>query len=159
MRGVPDCDVPDVAGRIIEVAWKSRATYDPRRGALDTWLYSIVRRHAAVYLNKVHAREEVAWAIPSRERIAQGDPETAVERAELHQRAMAILARSPAHLAAVFVAVVVEETCAKRYAAAAGLPFGTVWSWLRQARHFIAREIRRENAIEAHALARRRRRA
>ena len=155
-HGVPDSDASDVAGAVIDGAWKARDTYDPDRAAFDSWLYSIAYRLATVYQRSARVRYERILDISNRVDLTGMDPETAAERAKLYQRALAILTRLPPHVAATFIGCHVDYTGTRQYAAAAGLPLGTVWCWLRQARHIIARELRREDALDAHALARRR---
>jgi DNA-directed RNA polymerase specialized sigma24 family protein len=70
-----------------------------------------------------------------------------------------ILGRLPDHLGAVVVAVDVERVPVKEYADAMGAVVSTVSGMVCQARHAVARELRRESAVEAHQMARRRRRS
>ena len=157
-RSIPESDAPEVAAAVIDGAWKARDRYDPTRAEFDSWLYAITFRQACTYLRSARVRRERLVDISNRIDLESLDPEEAAERAQLYRRALEILTRLPAHIAAAFIGCHVDFSCTREYAEAAGLPVGTVWSWLRRARTLIACELRREEAIDAHALAFRRRR-
>ena len=153
-RGVPESDVEDVVQNIMEGAWNSRHRWDPndpRCGALSTWLFIIMRNHVNTYQNRAYMRRETTSADPFG--LAGLDvPLDPAEAAELRQsslRAVEILKRIPAHLAVLFTKYEIERAPMPEVAAELGLPMGTAWGQLGQARAMIAREVAREDAIEA----------
>ena len=155
-RRVPVCDVEDVAQVIIEGAWRSRRRWAPHRCPLYVWLFVIMRNHVNTYLERACVRYETPVPDQLGGLDALDDPEAAVEQKEFCERALAILDRLPAHLAAVWLQYEVQETPASVIAEELGTPLSTVWGQLGRARGIIAREVARENAREATARARRR---
>jgi RNA polymerase sigma-70 factor (ECF subfamily) len=155
-RGVPVCDVEDVAQVIIDGAWRARRRWNPHRCPLYVWLFVITRNHVNTYLERACVRYETPVPDPLGGLDVPDDPEAAVEQKEFCKRALAILDRLPEHLAAVWLQYEVEETPASVIAEELGTPLSTVWGQLVQARGIIAREVARENAREATAMTRRR---
>ena len=148
-RGVPDRNAEDVVQNVIKGAWESRRRFDPRACALSTWLYVITRNHANNYHQRAHVRRETPAADPFEGLGAPDDPEAVAELRQRGAQALEILARTPAHLAALFTLYEVEKVDMKEIAAELGIPLSTAWDRLFQARLAVAREVSRARVIEA----------
>ena len=156
--GVPESEQADVAQRVISEAWRCRETYKPGMARLDTWLYSITHHWASNFMGSVWAtRVDLQDMNRGNFAAAGGTPEEILERSELYLRALAILERIPPHLLAIWERYELDGEAASAIAIDIGIPLSTFWSQLQVARARVTREVAREEALEAHALALRRR--
>jgi RNA polymerase sigma-70 factor (ECF subfamily) len=128
-----DVDVPDIAQAAFVEISKSIQRFDGR-SALRTWIYGLVANLACKHIRKAVRRrramrrfEEIGFARPAR-------PDEAYEQAE----ALRILERSLDDLdpkrRVTFVLCAIEGLAADEAAAALGVPVGTIYRRLSEAR-------------------------
>ena len=124
-------DAEDATQQVFLRAWRSRATFDPARGGLRSWLVGITRR---VVLDRLAARSR---DIDTAQRVGRGIgaaavPDAAVERVidsvvvanELHQL--------PASVREVLRLAFFHDLTHQQIAEKTGLPLGTVKSHVRR---------------------------
>lgn len=145
-RGVPERDAEDVVQTVIEAAWNARRRWDPRGGALSTWLFIVTRNQVHSYLGRAQIRHETPTADPLAGVASPDDPEAAAELRQSGARALEILDRLPSHLAVLFAHHEVDGEGMKEIAAELGIPISTAWSQIQQARAAVAVELAREAA-------------
>lgn len=156
---VPESEVEDVAQKITHSAWKTSTGYDCTRSKLDTWLFKVTFYHASGYHESAWAQhyEAVDPAFgPWHELIAEDNPEDKAAEAEVRDQAFDLLDRLPVHQAvAVFISDYHGED-APTIAKAWGKNTSTVYSWIKQGRAALARELAAE-AVRATTQARKKR--
>ena len=148
-RGVPDREAEDLAQTIIESAWRSRRRWNPESCSLHCWLYVIMRNHVHTYRHSGRVRYETSVADPLGRALAREDPAAVAEAKQSYKRAVAIRDRIPPRLVDLFTRYEIDGEPMGDVAAALGLPLSTARGQLQQARAMIAREVAREDALEA----------
>ena len=119
-------------------AWRYAASYDPRRGAVGSWLLGIVRNVALDRLRVAQRRPAVVAADPVPEDLAADDvPDTADAVGERDQvaRLVILLDDLPAEQRATLLAVTLHGLSTREVSERDGVPLGTVKTRLRLALH------------------------
>ncbi len=136
LTGAARADLDDlVQGTFVEVA-RSAARFDGR-AAFRTWLFGIAlnvaRRHVRGRIRRRRVMDDDADQRPSDVPGADRPDENA-ERRELLARVDRAVAGLPADLREVFVACEIEDLPGAEVARALGIPEGTLWRRLHDAR-------------------------
>ncbi len=125
-------DAEDVVQATFVSAWQGRATFDPGRGSLLTWLLGIARRRV-VDLLRSRGRQDRAVETASQvaEVVDPGDasPERIVDRLVIVDE----MGRLPPDQRRVLHLAFYDDLTHQQISAVTGLPLGTVKSHLRRA--------------------------
>jgi RNA polymerase sigma factor (sigma-70 family) len=156
--GALEKELPDLTQQTIQEAWIGRDRYDPARADLNSWIYIIARNlmtnlMRSVWIQRVDLQDMAAARL-----AAEGDPESALVHAEQLRRAQAIVERLEPRLASIWTRYELDGLGMRAVANELGVGLSTCWGRLQSARVQVARMAARENAIEAGARERRRRR-
>jgi RNA polymerase sigma-70 factor (ECF subfamily) len=140
--GVRDADLEDTVQEVLVVVHRRRHSFN-FECRLTTWLFGICLRIASRHRRRAHFRwERTADILPD-----QVDPTTPEDRL-VEQRDMAHLARILSTLSlehrAVFVMFEVEGESCQTIAELFGVPVGTIYSRLHNARSQVEKAISRE---------------
>lgn len=123
-------DAEDVTQATFVAAWQGRATYDPERGGMLSWLLGIARRKAVDRLRSA-AREgravEVVRALPEPD-AGDTDPERVLDRLIVADE----LALLPAEQRRTLELAFYDDLTHPQISAVTGLPLGTVKSHIRR---------------------------
>lgn len=115
-------------------AWEQADRYDPARGALFTWLFTIARSRA---LDRVRARQRQAATVEAaameqrRSPVQPENPEVNVLFRELRGQVQAALARLPGEQREAIALAYYEGLTQVEIAARTGTPLGTVKTRVR----------------------------
>lgn len=113
--------------------WRSRATYQPRRGTVSGWVMGTVR-HRGLDSARHNGRHERRRAdedhVDQRDRTTQSTEQTTLERDQA-ARLRAVLARLPAAQREVIALAYFGELSAAEIAGELSLPLGTVKGRMR----------------------------
>ncbi len=125
----------DLAQETFLRAFRALSSFDPARGSLASWLFTIARNLAADERTRIRHRREIAQSDSTPDARAQVDGP-----AELHERADAVarLRRAldglPAALHSTFVLAEIGDLSLKEVAEIEGCALGTVKSRVHRAR-------------------------
>ena len=149
--GVAVGDIDDVTQKTIIGAWNNRASYDPARAELGTWLYAVAQNQAATYRQegwvrkaKLHDPRSGPWLHV----IAEGDPEEEASRDEAKQHGLNLIARLPPERAAAFLMRAWAGEGLSEIAIAMGVPKSTAVNRIIAARIALTRMIERNEKVE-----------
>ena len=123
-------DAEDVTQQVFVRAWRSRATFDPERGALGAWLVGITRRQVSRPARGPAARP--ADGGPGRARRAAAGPAPVSEQVVDAVVVADELGRLAPQVRAVVRLAFFDDLTHQQIAAVTGLPLGTVKSHLRR---------------------------
>ena len=151
--GVPEREVDDLTQETIIGAWKNRASYDPERARLSSWLYAIAHHQASTARDRAYTRRTALFD-PShglwRSQVVEDNPEEETARGEARRHAASLLSRLAPALAGVLVdrdrlgmlpAEITLET---------GLPVARIRDRIEAARAELGAAVKREEAREHH---------
>jgi RNA polymerase sigma-70 factor, ECF subfamily len=134
LNSVEDCE--EVVLDVFAQVWKIANRFDPNKGSVEQWLFTLARSRILDRLRKIQRLNKVVTAA-----IADGkeiesaassvDPLEAVEIAERRQQVRAALARIPPEQRAVIEMAYYQGLTHVEIAAATGLSLGTVKTRLR----------------------------
>lgn len=132
--GIPPADVDDVVQEVFIIAHR-KGGHEPGRGSARTWLGAIAARVAANARRSRNRRREHPCVLKlDRTPCTEGDPGQALEIARALQRVQRALGElEPGHLEVFVLFEISGERCAD-IAASLGVPVGTVYSRLHEAR-------------------------
>lgn len=142
--GVPEADREDLLQEVFVVVHRSRDGYQGR-GQVTSWLYGIALRVASNHRRRVRVRGEVS----SDEAEPATDPATPERAAEEQQQGeflQRLLDALPAKKRVVFVMFELEGYSCVEIAGELGVPVGTVYSRLHEARDGFRRAYTEANA-------------
>lgn len=139
--GVPEADLPDMLQEVFVVVHRRLHTFD-QSAQVSTWLYGICRRVASTYRRRAYVRREKVTAEIA-ETAHQDTPEAAAITLDRRRLLHELLADLDVDRRAVLVMYELEELSCVTIADQLGLPVGTVYSRLHQARDDLARAWRR----------------
>jgi RNA polymerase sigma factor (sigma-70 family) len=123
----------DVAQLTFERAWRHARTYDPRRGAVVSWLTSIAR-NAAIDASRVRiARPTDAVELLERAGVVADTPERAALAGESAVELRGALAKLPHEQARAIVLAGIGGLSASQVASVEGIPLGTAKTRIRTA--------------------------
>lgn len=133
LSGVQDRDLDDLVQATFVAVSRSVRRYSGS-SSVRTWIFGI-----AANLARKHVRSEVRgrsarMTFESIPVSGPAQPDSAAEQRQALARIDAALAALPHDLRAVFVLCVIEGASGKQAAAALGVPQGTVWRRLHEAR-------------------------
>jgi RNA polymerase sigma-70 factor (ECF subfamily) len=127
--GVREADAPDLLQEVFVVVHQKRATYEPSRAKITSWLYGI-----CLHLVRNHKRK----AYVNRERLTDqvdlGADGADVERADARRALCRILDALDPDRRALIVMFEIEGLSCAEIASLLGVPIGTVYSRLSSAR-------------------------
>ena len=149
--GVPKGETEDVAQNVTHSAWRTSPGYDCTRSKLDTWLHKIIFHHAEGFhksAHTLHSEPADAQEGPWYDLLAEDNPEDEAAAAEALGQALDLLDRIPSHLAVAVVLTDYDGESASSIAEAWGKNKSTVYSWIKQGRAAIARELRRDALLD-----------
>jgi RNA polymerase sigma factor (sigma-70 family) len=123
----------DLAQEAFVRAWRHAASYDARRGSVESWLLAIARNAAldAVRSRRVHP---VGWNVADRvERTLESsaDPAQTVERQDEMDRVMTAIRQVPAPQRRALVLAALGGWTAKEVSQGEGVPLGTAKTRIR----------------------------
>lgn len=125
-------EAEDVLQEVYLTVWRNAATFDRGRASPITWLSTIARNRAIDRLRTRHlgrsAPIEAAFAVPDAAPSAQSGLETAEGSAQLQ----ACLAELDGPLQSAIRAAFLEGHTYDALAQRAGVPLGTMKSWIRR---------------------------
>jgi len=125
----------DLAQETFLRAFRALASFDPARGSLAAWLFTIARNLAASERARIRPHREVRTADGAPEpRSAEDGPAELNERAETIARVQHALAGLPGPLHSTFVLAEVRDLSLKEVARIEGCALGTVKSRVHRAR-------------------------
>lgn len=128
--GIPAADVDDLVQEIVHGACAARATYDPARGALLTWLIGIALKQVSHYWARAHRRHEEVWP-PERFdplRDDQPDSEVRLRARHWHKLIHELLGQLPTEQREVLIAHELLEMEIPEAARALGINENTAYS-------------------------------
>jgi RNA polymerase sigma-70 factor, ECF subfamily len=126
-------EAEDVLQDVYMTVWRRAGTFDPGRASPITWLVAITRNRA---IDRLRASSNARRAQPIDDALGVSDASPGaleqVEDADQHRRLMGCLSElEPKHASAIraaFLDGATYETLAER----AGVPLGTMKSWIRR---------------------------
>jgi RNA polymerase sigma-70 factor (ECF subfamily) len=126
-------DAEDVAQDAFVRAWRYAASYDPRRGAVSTWLLTIVRNVALDRVRVSSRRHDVPIAELHEDSAVDLDADTAAAATDSDavDRILASLATLPAEQRDTLIAVMLNGLSTRELSDATGVPLGTVKTRVR----------------------------
>jgi RNA polymerase sigma-70 factor (ECF subfamily) len=139
--GVPEADLPDMLQEVFVVVHRRLHTFDGT-AKVSTWLYGICRRVAASHRRRAHVRRERPTATVA-EGVHQRTPEAAAIDLDRRRLLQELLDELDVERRAVLVMYELEELSCVAIAEQLGVPVGTVYSRLHQAREDLHRAWRR----------------
>jgi RNA polymerase sigma-70 factor, ECF subfamily len=147
--GIPEADLPDVMQEVLLVVHRRLDTYD-HSCRLTTWLFGICLRVAATARRTRRRRREEPMETDSRRGalIEAMDPERVALARDAKRQLDAALDRLSPEKRAVFVMFELEGIPCGEIAELLGVPKGTVFSRLSQARDAFMQSIQRLSARE-----------
>ncbi|WP_051939800.1 RNA polymerase sigma factor [Phaeacidiphilus oryzae] len=137
-----EAEAEDVLQQVVIAAWRGRADYQPRRGALPCWVMGIARRKITDALRARTRRAALLAAagsatVPSE--AAPAEPDGLVERLALLEE----LSRLPAAQGRVLHLAFYSGLTHTQIAERTGLPLGTVKSHARRGLHSLRQGLER----------------
>ncbi len=121
----------DVAQQAFERAWRHAALFDPRRGAVRTWLTTITHNLA---VDAARTRRAVPVDPLELEDVLAGDtPEGSVIAAETAEELRAAIRALPAEQGRALVLAALRGMTAREVAESEGIPLGTAKTRIRTA--------------------------
>jgi len=139
--GVPEADLPDLLQEVFVVVHRRLDSFD-ESAKLTTWLYGICRRVAAAHRRRAHVRRERATGAVAEE-AHERTPEAAAIEVDRRRLLHELLEELDVDRRAVLVMYELEELSCVTIAEQLGVPVGTVYSRLHQARDELHRVWRR----------------
>jgi RNA polymerase sigma factor (sigma-70 family) len=138
----------DALQEVFISVWKSRHTYDPRKGKLSTWLHRITVNQCSRKQQVTTSLEEKGVDLPEMKHRAQPE-ETTITKMEYDQLLKAMNALDTKHRS-VLVLRYFNELSYNEIAEALEIPLGTVKSRLNQSLKYL-REVMKPETGEASA--------
>lgn len=130
--GVDDAAAEDLTQDVFSVVWRRAGQFDPRQGALATWIFTIARnRRIDVLRRERRPAPDPTDPVLAPEAPIQGD--AAVEAEEMKERIKSAVADLPPEQADLLRAFYFDDKTHVGIADEFGLPLGTVKSRLRLA--------------------------
>jgi RNA polymerase sigma-70 factor (ECF subfamily) len=129
-------EAEDVVEDTFWQAWKKAAAYEPARGAVSTWLFTIGRRKALDRLrSRKRKKEDHPGREPSLAELVSTDPDPLQDTAgaELREHVQAALADLPVEQREVLDLAYFSGMSQTEIAEATGLPLGTIKTRVRLA--------------------------
>lgn len=142
--GVHEADLPDMLQEVFVVVHRRLDSFDGS-SKVSTWLYEICRRVASNYRRRAHVRRERPDESP-RERAHHETPEAAAIATHRKRLLGELLDQLDVDRRAVLVMFELEELSCAAIAEQVGIPVGTVYSRLHQARIDLKRIWNRKRA-------------
>jgi RNA polymerase sigma factor (sigma-70 family) len=124
-------DAEDVTQQVFVRAWRGRATYDPGRGALGSWLVGIARRQVADRLS-ARFRERAATDRAGRAEVAPHPPPGPDQTVVDAMMVASEMEQLPPRMRLVLQLAFFDDLTHQQIATVTGLPLGTVKSNLRR---------------------------
>ncbi len=128
-RGLDPARADEVTQEVMVRVWRSASRYDPRRGAVSTWVFTIARNARTDVLRASRARidpEDPAW-VPD----ATSSPEAEVSLAQRERSVSSALAELPEEQASVLRGAYFGGLSLREIADNESVPLGTVKSRVR----------------------------
>jgi len=144
--GVPEAEVDDLSQEISYRAIKGLPSYDPEKGPLEGWLWTIVYRAAAEFHERAQQetmRARVVGEALVTEARARPSPEDEIMAAQRHHAVHEILPELDPARRAVLMAHYFEDQSVEEVSASLEIPPGTVKTRLRAARNDVDEELGR----------------
>ena len=149
--GTPPQVAEDLAQETMVILWRRAASFDPRRAALSTWIYTIARnlridhhRHAAAGIAACQVDPDVnVWDAAEQCVDDRAGPDELAQAAERERDVHRALAELPEEHALVLQLSFFEEQPHAAIARELGIPLGTVKSRIRLAVAHLRRKVER----------------
>lgn len=128
-RGLDASRADEVTQEVMVRVWRSASRYDPSRGAVSTWIFTIARNARTDVLRSSRSRidpEDPAW-VPD----ASSSPEAEVALAQRERNVSSAIAELPAEQAAVLRGAYFGGLSLREIADNESVPLGTVKSRVR----------------------------
>lgn len=137
---LPDDLAEDAAQEVFLTVWHHRMRFDPRRGGVAAWLFTIARHRAFNLQRRIRypERERVLETAPT----ADADPERKLAVKEVYAALDDALEALPFDQRSVFVLAEIQGFTMDEIAAVEGLPVGTVKSRLARTRRKMKRRLK-----------------
>ena len=151
--GVEENELDDLTQETIIGAWKNRATYDPERARLSSWLYAIAHHQASTARDRAYSRRTALFdpaTGPWLRQAAEDNPEEETVKGEARQHAMRLLSKLAPDLSSVLVARDLLGMLPAELARETGLPVTRIRDRIALARAELGQALRREEAREQH---------
>jgi RNA polymerase sigma-70 factor, ECF subfamily len=133
LNSVEDCE--EVVLEVFAQIWKIADRFDPHKGAVEQWIFTLARSRILDRLRKFQRLNKVNTAIASGKEIefptTSVDPIEAVEIAERRQQVLAALSQIPLAQRQVIEMAYYQGLTHTEIATATGLSIGTVKTRLR----------------------------
>jgi len=125
-------DAEDAVQQAWLQAWRSAASYDPRRGTVAAWLITMVRTRALDLYRSLSSRRRAEAAVDPEPVAAPDNPAADTARAQLSRKVREALETLAPQQRQVLEIAYFEGLSQSEIAARLQTPLGTVKSWARQ---------------------------
>ncbi|MEZ4295316.1 MAG: sigma-70 family RNA polymerase sigma factor [Polyangiaceae bacterium] len=144
--GVRDRDLEDLMQEVFVVVHHRLDSFDPTR-SMPRWLFGICRRVAAAHRRRAYTRREEPREGAGEGEIEEApDPEQTAEARQMREQMERVLGDLKPELRVVLVMFEVEDLPCEAIAEELGIPVGTVYSRLHNARKAFERALSRRRA-------------
>jgi len=141
---LPQAIAEEIAQETFIRAWQAKATFDPKKASVSTWLFTIARRLALNELDRASRRFEVSSltsAVLESDPIVKEyedhqhlSPQEALQQSELKQALWQALTTLPPHDRSLLALAYLKDLELAAIAEIEGIPVGTVKSRLHRIR-------------------------
>ena len=125
-------DAEDVVQQAWLQAWKSAASYDPRRGTVAAWLLTLTRSRALDRYRSLSSRRRAETQVDPEPTAVPAEPSASAAHVQMSERVRQALDTLQPQQRQVLEIAYFEGLSQSEVAEKLGAPLGTVKSWTRQ---------------------------